>query len=101
MKELSIQQTNEISGGVGFTFLLSMIAGATGVSRFDTAMMDGLWWGTIGFIAGLPLMGVGALITGPLAFTGGAIEGFVGHAIGSIFYNPPQPTVVYVQAATA
>ena len=92
MRQLSIDETQYVSGGIGFTFFLSVLAGATGCSRFNTTFYDGMWWGTVGFIAGLPLYGVGALVTGPLGFMGGAVEGFVGHVVGSFFYNPTPKT---------
>ncbi|MBS0285848.1 MAG: hypothetical protein JSR17_00610 [Proteobacteria bacterium] len=95
MKELSCHEIEQVSGGIGFTFFLAVLSGATGGSRANTTILDGMWWGTVGFVAGLPFMGVGALVLGPLGFMGGVIEGFAGHVIGSLFHN--EPKVIYVQ----
>lgn len=83
MKELSITDSKHVSGGIGFTLVLSMLAGASGFSREKTLVYDAAWWGAVGFIAGIPMYGVGAFVTGPLGVVGGLVEGYVGHAIGS------------------
>ncbi len=99
MKNLSVYETHQVSGGIGFTFFLSALSGATGGSLAKTITYDGLWWGFCFGIAGLPFYLVGAAVTAPIGFCLGAAEGLIGHAIGSIFYNPPQIIHVPVPAA--
>lgn len=85
MRYLSATDIQDVSGGIGFTFVLAMLNGASGGSRRNTTLYDGLWWGTVGFISGIPMYGIGAFVTGPVGFACGAVEGYLGYTLGSLF----------------
>lgn len=97
MRELNSIETQNVAGGFEPAFVLSILAGATGCSQSNTVTYSALWGGFVFGLAGLPYFIVGAAFTAPIGFLLGAVDGFIGYKIGSLFYNgPQQPQTVYV-----
>lgn len=89
MRELNNNEIQQVSGGIELAFFLSIISGAKGFSQSNTVKNCAIYGAVLGGLAGLPLFIVGALITAPLGAAYGALEGFIGYKIGSLFYDGP------------
>ncbi len=97
MRELNSIESQQVSGGVELAFFLSIISGATGCSQSNTIAYSALWGGLVGGVAGLPLFIVGSLVTAPIGFVFGALEGLIGYKIGSLFYHEPKIHQIQIQ----
>ncbi len=89
MKELNQIEIQQVQGGVELAFLLSIVSGAKGYSESNTIKNCAIYGAVVGGIVGLPLFIVGALVTAPIGAVVGALEGWIGYEIGSLFYDGP------------